>query len=29
VEHVGEWDLPLNRLVHRAFSLYMRRRSGS
>jgi vancomycin resistance protein VanK len=26
VEHVGEWDLPLNRLVYRAFSLYMQRR---
>jgi lipid II:glycine glycyltransferase (peptidoglycan interpeptide bridge formation enzyme) len=26
VEYVGEWDLPLNRLVHRAFSLYMSRR---
>jgi lipid II:glycine glycyltransferase (peptidoglycan interpeptide bridge formation enzyme) len=29
VEYVGEWDLPLNRLVYGAFSLYMRRRSGS
>jgi vancomycin resistance protein VanK len=29
VEYVGEWDLPLNRLVYRAFSLYMQRRSSS
>ncbi|PUA81205.1 lipid II:glycine glycyltransferase FemX [Nocardioides currus] len=26
VEHVGEWDLPLNRPLYRAFDLYMRRR---
>ena len=26
VEYVGEWDLPLNRLVYKAFSLYMSRR---
>jgi vancomycin resistance protein VanK len=26
VEYVGEWDLPLNKLVYRAFSLYMSRR---
>ena len=26
VEYAGEWDLPLNRLVHRAFTLYMARR---
>jgi lipid II:glycine glycyltransferase (peptidoglycan interpeptide bridge formation enzyme) len=26
VEYAGEWDLPLNRLVYRAFSLYMARR---
>jgi len=28
VEHVGEWDLPVNRLVYRAFTTYMQRRSG-
>jgi lipid II:glycine glycyltransferase (peptidoglycan interpeptide bridge formation enzyme) len=28
VEYVGEWDLPLNRPVYKAFDLYMRRRSG-
>jgi lipid II:glycine glycyltransferase (peptidoglycan interpeptide bridge formation enzyme) len=28
VEYVGEWDLPLNPLVYKAFSLYMARRSG-
>ncbi|MDN3021455.1 peptidoglycan bridge formation glycyltransferase FemA/FemB family protein [Streptomyces sp. S.PB5] len=27
VRYVGEWDLPLRPLVHRAFDLYMRRRS--
>jgi lipid II:glycine glycyltransferase (peptidoglycan interpeptide bridge formation enzyme) len=26
VEYVGEWDLPVNRLVYKAFSLYMARR---
>ncbi len=26
VEYAGEWDLPLNRLVYRAFDLYMKRR---
>ncbi len=26
VEYVGEWDLPLNRLVYKAFDLYMNRR---
>ena len=26
VENAGEWDLPLNRLLYRAFDLYMRRR---
>ena len=26
VEYVGEWDLPLNRLLYKAFDLYMRRR---
>ncbi len=26
VEYVGEWDLPLNRLLHKGFDLYMRRR---
>ncbi len=28
VEYAGEWDLPLNPLVYKAFSLYMQRRSG-
>jgi lipid II:glycine glycyltransferase (peptidoglycan interpeptide bridge formation enzyme) len=28
VEHVGEWDLPVNRLLYRGFSVYLRRRSG-
>ncbi|HET7071379.1 MAG TPA: peptidoglycan bridge formation glycyltransferase FemA/FemB family protein [Nocardioides sp.] len=27
VEAVGEWDLPLNRLVYKGFELYLRRRS--
>jgi len=27
VEYAGEWDLPLHRLLYRAFDLYMRRRS--
>ncbi len=26
VEYVGEWDLPLNRLVYKAFDVYMNRR---
>jgi vancomycin resistance protein VanK len=26
VEYAGEWDLPLNKLIYRAFSLYMARR---
>ncbi len=26
VEYVGEWDLPLNRLLYRAFDVYMSRR---
>ncbi|MEO7061696.1 MAG: peptidoglycan bridge formation glycyltransferase FemA/FemB family protein [Lapillicoccus sp.] len=26
VEYVGEWDLPLNSLLHKAFGLYMKRR---
>jgi lipid II:glycine glycyltransferase (peptidoglycan interpeptide bridge formation enzyme) len=26
VEYVGEWDLPVNRLVYKAFDLYMKRR---
>jgi lipid II:glycine glycyltransferase (peptidoglycan interpeptide bridge formation enzyme) len=26
VEYVGEWDLPLNRLLYKGFQLYMRRR---
>ena len=28
VEYAGEWDLPVNRPLYRAFSLYMQRRSG-
>ncbi len=28
VEYVGEWDLPLNALVYKAFSLYMARRGA-
>jgi lipid II:glycine glycyltransferase (peptidoglycan interpeptide bridge formation enzyme) len=27
VEYLGEWDLPLNRLLYKAFDLYMSRRS--
>jgi lipid II:glycine glycyltransferase (peptidoglycan interpeptide bridge formation enzyme) len=27
VEYVGEWTLPLNRVLHRAFELYLARRS--
>ncbi|MGH3344621.1 MAG: lipid II:glycine glycyltransferase FemX [Carbonactinosporaceae bacterium] len=26
MEYLGEWDLPLNRLLHKAFDLYMSRR---
>ena len=26
VEYAGEWDLPLNRALYKAFDLYMRRR---
>jgi hypothetical protein len=26
VEHLGEWDLPLNRLLFKAFELYLSRR---
>ncbi len=26
VEYIGEWDLPLNRLIYKAFDLYMSRR---
>jgi lipid II:glycine glycyltransferase (peptidoglycan interpeptide bridge formation enzyme) len=26
VEYLGEWDLPLNRLLHQGFTTYMRRR---
>ena len=26
VEYVGEWDLPINRAVYKAFELYMGRR---
>jgi lipid II:glycine glycyltransferase (peptidoglycan interpeptide bridge formation enzyme) len=26
VEYAGEWDLPINRLIHKAFALYMARR---
>lgn len=28
VEYVGEWDLPLNRPLYKAFDLYMKRRSS-
>lgn len=28
VEYAGEWDLPLNRPLYKAFNLYMARRSG-
>ncbi len=28
VEYAGEWDLPLNGLLYKAFSVYMQRRSG-
>lgn len=26
VEYLGEWDLPLNRVLHKALDLYMARR---
>jgi vancomycin resistance protein VanK len=26
VEYVGEWDLPLNRVLFKAFELYLARR---
>jgi lipid II:glycine glycyltransferase (peptidoglycan interpeptide bridge formation enzyme) len=26
VEYAGEWDLPVSRLLYKAFDLYMRRR---
>ena len=26
VEYLGEWDLPLNKLLYKAFTLYMSRR---
>ena len=28
VEYVGEWDLPLNRALYKAFALYLNRRSA-
>jgi len=28
VEYAGEWDLPLNRVLYKAFETYMQRRSG-
>jgi lipid II:glycine glycyltransferase (peptidoglycan interpeptide bridge formation enzyme) len=28
VEYVGEWDLPLNRALYKAFDVYMKRRGG-
>jgi lipid II:glycine glycyltransferase (peptidoglycan interpeptide bridge formation enzyme) len=28
VESVGEWDLPLNRVLYRGFELYLARRGG-
>jgi vancomycin resistance protein VanK len=27
VEHVGEWDLPVNRVIYKAFQLYLARRA--
>ena len=27
VEYLGEWDLPLNPLLYKAFDVYMKRRS--
>ncbi len=29
VEYAGEWDLPVNPLIYKAFSVYMQRRSGA
>jgi lipid II:glycine glycyltransferase (peptidoglycan interpeptide bridge formation enzyme) len=29
VEYVGEWDLPLNRVLYKAFDVYMSRRQGA
>ncbi|NYG59374.1 lipid II:glycine glycyltransferase (peptidoglycan interpeptide bridge formation enzyme) [Nocardioides daedukensis] len=29
VEYVGEWDLPINRVIYKAFDLYMGRRGGN
>ncbi|MFE9443182.1 lipid II:glycine glycyltransferase FemX [Streptomyces sp. NPDC006602] len=29
VEYLGEWDFPLNRLLHKALGLYMARRQGA
>jgi len=26
VEYLGEWDLPLNALLYKAFDVYMKRR---
>jgi len=26
VEYAGEWDLPINRVIYKAFDLYMSRR---
>ncbi|CAM3862966.1 lipid II:glycine glycyltransferase FemX [Nocardioides zeicaulis] len=28
VEHAGEWDLPLNRAIYKAFQVYLARRGG-
>jgi vancomycin resistance protein VanK len=28
VEYVGEWDLPVNRLLYKAFQIYLQRRQG-
>jgi lipid II:glycine glycyltransferase (peptidoglycan interpeptide bridge formation enzyme) len=28
VEYAGEWDLPVNPLLYKAFAVYLRRRSG-
>jgi lipid II:glycine glycyltransferase (peptidoglycan interpeptide bridge formation enzyme) len=29
VEYAGEWDMPVNPLLYKAFSVYMQRRSGA
>src|SRR6185436_9863661 len=29
VEYVGEWDLPLNRLLYKTFEIYLRRRRAN